>query len=118
MEEHFKGFHLVPGSSTGAQILVSPSGVQVASLQTIFGRKVPRVMALVDGVDCGTGHQSVDAMIRYIVRQYERSTSTRWQRIWRATASFFSRRTTIVVTLIAALAGLATILKFLGLSPH
>ena len=72
---------LVEGDRAGSYRLISPSGVRIALFGYTLGTSRPRIMPLVDGLDCGEGHKTEEQAIKHIVHQYELLTTTRMERI-------------------------------------
>ena len=76
----YKGYVLVEGDRAGSYPLISPSGVRIALFGYTLGTTSPRIMPLVDGLDCGEDHKTEEQAIKHIVRQYELLTTTRMER--------------------------------------
>ena len=103
MEEH-NGYSLVNSEST-TSVLESPTGVKIASFFTSWGEDMPNIEPLIDGLDCGHDHPTVEHAIRYIVDRYERMTLTRRERFNKRVAVFFSRGVGVAVVALAAVVG-------------
>ena len=106
-ETGYKGFVLQPSQQTGSYHLVSPTGVTVAVFQHFMGSTKPGIVSLIDGLDCGQGddHATEEHAIRHIVDQYERLTTTAWERFRRRISGFFSHGGWGAVAAVAAIIG-------------
>ena len=65
------------------------------------------IVSLIDGLDCGQGddHATEEHAIRHIVDQYERLTTTAWERFRRRISGFFSHGGWGAVAAVAAIIG-------------
>ena len=67
---------------------------------------MPKIMSLVEGLDCGNNHATQEHAINHIVREYELLTTTMWERFRKNASEFIShggwRAIAAIVAIIAA----------------
>ena len=109
-ESGYKGYSLIASGQTGASHLVSPTGVKLAVFKKVFGRKLPEIMPLVDGLDCDENHATEEHAVKYIVDRYEKLTTTGMQRFRKRVSNLFSHggwgAVAAVASVIAAIAAM------------
>ena len=79
------------GSDGSTSYLESPTGVRIASFFVPWGEDMPNIEPLIDGLDCGRDHASVEQAIRHIVDQYELMTTTGWERFSKRVYGFLTK---------------------------
>ena len=110
----YKGYRLIESDRAGTSHLVSPTGVRLVVFQRVAGRKLPLMKALVDGLDCGKNHKTLEHAFKYIVDRYEKLTTTKAERFSRRISNSLSHGgwaavAAVVVAIIAFLTYIGTL---------
>ena len=100
-EAGYRGYHLVR-RPFGKFHLFTPSGIPIAEFDRTPYTTI-RILPLVKGLDCGSGHKTDEQAIKYIARQYELLTTTRMERFRSGMYRFFSNGIWGFVAAIAAI---------------
>lgn len=111
----YKGY-ILQKRDAGLYDLVSPTGVNLAAFIYTLDDSMPHIQSSVPELDCGEDHATGEHAIKYIVKRYERLTTTRLERFRKKVSGFFSHSMWGAIASIAAIiAAVASIMTYFKL---
>ena len=111
----YKGYTL-QDRDKGSRYVVSPTGVRLVIFTTVYGKSLPLITPLIEGLDCCKVHQTEEHAIKYIVKKYELLTTSRIERFRWSASKFLTHSAWVTIASIAAIiAAVASVLTYFKL---
>ena len=101
-------------SHLGSYQIIAPSGLPIAVLMP--GRSPALVSSMIDGLDCGTNHETDEQAFKYVVHQYELLTTTRMERVRNRVSALSNRIWSATAAIAAIIAAILSALNYCSTS--